>query len=518
MFNSRLSGVLLHPTSLPSRFGIGDFGKEAYYFVDFLAKSYQQVWQILPFGPTADEYSPYSSYSSLAGNPLLIDIEKLVEDRFLNEKDLLDLPSLATETVEYEKVIAAKMPLLELAYKNFSINATTLQQQKFEKFCRDQSYWLNDYALFMAIKEYQNSVPWYQWERAIAFRYPKAIEAWTSNLSNVIGYHKFLQFQFFSQWKSLKQYANSLGISIFGDISFYVAHDSVDVWANPEIFCLDEKGHAELMAGVPPDYFSSTGQLWGNPVYDWKKLEETNYKWWVQRIEGMLDCVDLFRIDHFRGLQAFWAVEKGNKTAEDGKWIEASGETLFDILEQKLGKLPIVAEDLGIITPEVESLRDKFDFPGMKVLQFAFEFMGGDANFLPHNYSTSNSIVYTGTHDNNTIVGWFNERSPEEKVKIMNHLDSVCPIESIHWAFIRLAMSSIANFAIFPLQDILGLDERAKMNIPGSVAGNWCWRYEAEALTPELEYCLKNLTLIYDREPKKLETVCQKNIGVVKQR
>jgi 4-alpha-glucanotransferase len=445
MFDSRVSGILLHLTSLPSRFGIGDLGQGAYDFVDFLAENHQQIWQILPFGPTGEDHSPYASYSSLAGNPLLIDLDQLVDHQFLREQDLLDLPAFSRAKVDYQQVIASKMPLLELAYQNFSINATKSQQQKFKVFCDHQSYWLDDYALFMAIKKAQQNAPWYQWEEAIAFRLPSAIKSWSNNLSNTVHYHKFLQFQFFSQWMSLKQYANNLGINIFGDISFYVAHDSADVWANPEIFCLDAKGHAELMAGVPPDYFSDTGQLWGNPVYDWEQLVKTDYQWWVQRIQGMLDYVDLFRIDHFRGLQAFWAIDQGSQTAEKGQWIEAPGEALFKMLQQQLGKLPIVAEDLGVITPEVESLRDQFHFPGMKVLQFAFEFMGGDANFLPHNYSSRNSIVYTGTHDNNTIVGWFNERSSEEKAKIMNYLGCVCSSENIHWNFIRLAMNSIAN-------------------------------------------------------------------------
>ena len=280
-----------------------------------------------------------------------------------------------------------------------------------------------------------------------------------------------------------------------------MAHDSVDVWANPEIFCLDEEGDAFLMAGVPPDYFSATGQLWGNPVYDWSALEKTNFAWWVQRIQGMLDYVDLFRIDHFRGMQAFWAVEKGEKTAENGKWLEASGEKLFSLLEEKMGRLPIVAEDLGTVTPQVEALRDKFNFPGMKILQFAFDSKGGEPRFLPHNFDRRNCIVYTGTHDNDTTVGWFEARSPQEKAKIFDYLDCICP-QDIHWSFIRIAMSSIANVTIFPLQDVLGLGSEAKMNTPGVAECNWSWRYNPQALNTKNGDRLKHLTSVYGRSPE----------------
>lgn len=500
MFNSRVSGILLHITSFPSRFGIGDLGSEAYRFVDFLAESCQQVWQILPLGPTSVGNSPYSSYSSLAGNPLLISIEKLQQEQLLSDEDLEKLPKFPAEQVEYDLVRQTKMPLLKIASRNFQTKGT-VAKQKFQEFCALHAYWLNDYALFMAIKEDQNGIHWNEWDEAIAKRKPQAIKAWSERLSEVIYYHKFLQFQFFTQWKKLKEYANDRGVSIFGDISFYVAHDSVDVWANPEIFCLDETGEAELMAGVPPDYFSNTGQLWGNPVYNWEVLEKTKFGWWVQRVQGILNYVDLFRIDHFRGLQAFWAVEKGEKTAEKGQWIEAPGEALFNLLKDKLDKLPIVAEDLGTVTPEVKALRDKFDFPGMKILQFAFDSKGGEARFLPYNYDSRNCIVYTGTHDNNTTVGWFEERSPQEKAVVINYLGCICPKEDIHWSFIRLAMSSIANFAIFPLQDLLGLDSEAKMNTPGTTGENWSWRYRFDALTPELCERLKQLTYIYGRVP-----------------
>ena len=498
MFDSRVSGILLHLTSLPSRFGIGDLGDEAYRFVDFLETTSQRVWQILPLGPTMEGNSPYSSYSALAGNPLLISLEKLQEEGLLSQEDLNGLPEFSVGKVDYDLVIQSKMPLLEVASKNFKTKASSIQQ-KFREFCTNQAYWLDNYALFMAIKQDQKGKHWNEWDEEIAHRKPQAVEEWTCRLEDTIYYYKFLQFQFSSQWKKLKDYANEHDVSIFGDIPFYVAHDSVDVWANPKIFCLDTKGEAKLMAGVPPDYFSTTGQLWNNPVYDWKQLEKTNFQWWIQRVKKTLDYVDLFRIDHFRGFQAFWAVPQGETTAENGQWIEAPGETFFNLLNRELGKLPIVAEDLGTVTPKVEALRDRFDFPGMKILQFAFDAEGGEPRFLPYNFDTRNCIVYTGNHDNNTTVGWFDERTPEEKASVIDYLGCICPKDYIHWSFIGLAMSSIANFAIFPLQDLLGLGSEAKMNTPGKKEGNWSWRYQNEALTTNLCDRFKHLTSTYGR-------------------
>jgi 4-alpha-glucanotransferase len=498
MFNSRVSGLLLHPTSLPGRLGIGDLGKEAYRFIDFLSESCQQVWQILPLGPTRDENSPYSSYSALAGNPILISLEKLQEDNLLSNEDFNHLPEFPVEQVDYDLVIQTKIPLLKLASDNFKAKASATQQQKFLDFCSRQAYWLNDYALFMALKEDQDGASWNQWDKEIAFRKSETIEKLTHHLRESIFYHQFLQYQFFRQWTSLKKYANQLGISIFGDLSFYVAHDSADVWANPEIFCLDSKGEAALMAGVPPDYFSATGQLWGNPVYNWEKLEKTKFQWWIQRIEGILKLVDTIRIDHFRGFQAFWAVPGGETTAVKGEWMKAPGEDFFNLLNQKLGKLPIVAEDLGLITSEVEALRDKFNFPGMKVLQFAFD---SDVKnpFLPYNYVSSKCVVYTGTHDNDTTVGWYEQRSPQEKARVVDYLGCECPDRKIHQSLMRLALGSVANGSIFPLQDILGLGSEAKMNTPGTSEKNWSWRYRPEALNSELCKSLKHLTILYGR-------------------
>ena len=500
MFDRRASGILVHPTSLPSKYGIGDLGKEAYNLIDFLSESLQQVWQILPIGPTGFGNSPYLSYSALAGNPLLISLETLVENELLSQADLDSLPEYPLDRVDFDLVIATKIPLLQKASQNFQAKANKKQQQEFQQFCSSHSYWLDDYALFMAIKEHLESASWHTWDEDIVKRTPEAIAKWSDLLSAEIYFQKFIQFEFFSQWKSLKKYANKLGIKIFGDIPIYVAHDSVDVWANQELFCLDPKtGEAASMAGVPPDYFSATGQLWGNPVYDWKKLEATNFEWWVKRIEGMLDYVDIMRIDHFRAFEAYWAVPQGEETAMNGEWVEAPGEAFFNVLKADLGELPIVAEDLGVITPEVEALRDKFAFPGMKILHFAFD--SDRANpFLPFNYHNRNCVVYTGTHDNNTTIGWFEARSPEDNERVIDYLGCICP-EGIHWSMIRLAMGSVANLSIYPIQDIFGLGANAKMNLPGTVEDNWTWRYRSEALCQEFSDRLKHLTYLYGRQP-----------------
>lgn len=496
----RSSGVLLHPTSFPGRFGIGDLGLEAYKFIDFLERSYQQYWQVLPLGPTGYGNSPYMCYSALAGNHLLISPDKLRDEGLLDEEDLANLPNFPTDKVDFEQVAPIKIKLLKKACENFKTRASEIQQQKFTGFCATKAYWLDDYALFMALKDTQDNSSWYTWEPAIAKRQPEALERVQRQLTDEIFYYKFIQYEFFRQWSELKSYANLRGIEIIGDIPIYVAHDSADVWANPEIFCLDEQtGEVALMAGVPPDYFSATGQLWGNPVYNWEELQKQDFKWWVQRFEAMLDYVDVIRIDHFRGFEAFWTVPQGEETAMNGKWVKAPGEELFDVIKQKLGKLPVLAEDLGVITPEVEALRDKYEFPGMKVLQFAFGSDPGNP-FLPFNY-TSNFVVYTGTHDNDTTVGWFNQASDYEKHNLLLYLGCVSP-EGIQWDLIRLALSSVANQAILPLQDILGLGNEARMNFPSVATGNWQWRYDTSALTQELSDRLKVLTKLYGRAPQ----------------
>jgi 4-alpha-glucanotransferase len=506
MFDRRLSGILLHPTSLPSPYGIGDLGNGAYQFVDFLADSLQQIWQILPLGPTGCGNSPYSSYSALAGNPILISLDILYGDGFLTEEDLEELKELLAEKkqpldkVNYDLVTETKTPLLKKAFENFKNQDSQENWQEFHYFCENCAYWLDDYTLFMALKKANNNLPWYQWDQEIVSRKPAALQQAKESLGEEIFYQKFLQFSFFHQWTNLKKYANEKGVKIFGDIPIYVAHDSVDVWANQEIFCLDEETkEAELMAGVPPDYFSETGQLWGNPVYNWEKLEEDNFKWWVQRIKGMLDYVDIMRIDHFRGFESFWAVPRGETTAINGEWVKAPGEALFDVLAEELGILPIIAEDLGVITSEVEALRDKYNFPGMKILHFAFDSDRGNA-FLPFNYSNRNCVVYTGTHDNDTTVGWFEARSHSERARVTDFTGGICQ-EGIHWTLTRLAMSSVANIAIVPVQDLLGLGTKAKMNTPGTIEDNWSWRYYPNVLTEDISEYLKKLTILFGRAP-----------------
>lgn len=500
MFSRRTSGILLHPTSFPGRFGIGDLGESAYRFIDFLADSGQQVWQILPLGPTGYGNSPYLSYSAFAGNPLLINLEWLASEALLSDEDFANLPDFPEQTVDYDRAIAVKMPLLRKASQNFQRVASTERKAEFQHFCATHSYWLDDYALFMALKETHEGQSWNQWERQVAHREPQALKEWTERLQEQIFYHKYLQAEFFRQWSSLRRYANEKGVQIFGDLPIYVAWDSADVWANRDIFVLNLKtDQPAMMAGVPPDYFSETGQLWGNPTYNWKRLEKTQFKWWIQRVEGMLDYVDIIRIDHFRGFEAFWAVLGGSTTAMKGKWVKAKGAEFFTLLAQELGDLPIVAEDLGVITPEVEALRDRFELPGMKILHFAFDSDRANA-FLPFNFVNRNCVVYTGTHDNNTTVGWFEARSPEDQQRVVDYLGCICP-EGIHWGLIRLALSSVANSAIFPLQDLLGLGTEARMNLPGKAEGNWEWRYNFEALTPELRDRLRYLTYLYGRAP-----------------
>ncbi len=495
----RASGLLLHPTSLPSRFGIGDLGPEAYRFVEFLKESAQQLWQVLPLGPTGYGNSPYMCYSALAGNPMLISLEVLRDRQLLNDADLEGLPPFPSENVAFDQVNASKTPLLERASHNFRIQASPTQRQEFQNFCQ-QAEWLEDYALFMALKQAHNGQAWNTWKPAIAQHQPEAIQRWRQQLAGEIYQHQFFQFEFFRQWSGLRHYANTQGIQIIGDIPIYVAHDSADVWANPPDFQLDPAtGAAALMAGVPPDYFSATGQLWGNPIYNWERMKQQRFEWWVQRFRAMLDYVDLIRVDHFRGFQAYWQVQQGETTALNGEWVEAPGQEFFQVVRQELGRLPILAEDLGVITPQVEALRDQFDFPGMKVLQFAFGSGPGNP-FLPFNY-VRNCLVYTGTHDNDTTVGWFNQLSAHERSAVEEYLGCICPA-GINWDLIRLALSSIANQAIIPVQDLLGLGSEARMNFPSKPEGNWAWRYQPGDLTDQLRDRLKTTTQTYSRAPQ----------------
>ncbi|MFM6058413.1 MAG: 4-alpha-glucanotransferase [Microcystis aeruginosa] len=495
---SRSSGILLHPTSHPGRYGIGELGREAYQFIDFLAQSGQKLWQILPLGPTGYGNSPYMSFSAIAGNHLLISLDILREKNLLSEADFEDIPDFPLDQVDFDKLIAWKIPLLRKAASNFVKGSDTILYKQFTGFCGGNADWLEDYALFMALSHAYQGKVWMEWPTEIRERHWGALETPKQELQEEIFLHKFLQFEFFEQWLALKRYANSLGIEIIGDIPIYVSHNSADVWANPQVFRLDpQTGNPLEVAGVPPDYFSETGQLWGNPLYDWDYLKNTGFDWWVRRLKGVLSLVDIIRIDHFRGLEAYWAVAFGQENAINGHWLKAPGYDLFNTIGSRLGKLPIIAEDLGDIDQAVLDFRDHFAFPGMKILHFAF---GGDAGnpYLPFNVER-NCVIYTGTHDNNTTVGWFQDNANDyEKARLYQYLGAPSG-QGVAWDLIRLAYSSVANQAIVPLQDVLGLGSDARMNTPSVAEGNWSWRYRQEALTGEYSERLRDLVNFFGR-------------------
>ncbi|MEM7556009.1 MAG: 4-alpha-glucanotransferase [Cyanobacteria bacterium P01_A01_bin.84] len=502
---SRASGILLHPTSLPSNHGIGDLGESAYEFVDFLENSGQKLWQILPLGPTGYEHSPYiMNFSTFAGNPLMISLEQLQAEGLLNESEVSPLPTSTEDNpqrVNFDRVIPHKTKILKQAYQRFEQSLAQKSHSQFQQFCQEQAWWLDDYVLFMALLEENGNKPWSSWDKDLATRQPDALKAKSEALKDQILYHKFLQFTFFQQWKKLREYANKKNIQIVGDISIYVCHNSSDVWAKPEIFQLDENTlEPAYIAGVPPDYFSATGQLWGNPVYDWDKLKETNFEWWIQRFRATLLYVDIVRIDHFRGFEAYWRVPASEETAINGEWVLAPGFEFFETLGSSLGSLPVMAEDLGIITPEVEELRDKFEFPGMRILQFAFG-GGADNPYLTHNY-IPNCVVYPGTHDNDTAIGWWQTTGDAERKHVARYLGYSSPeeIKEINWEFIRMALASVGDLAVLPLQDILGKDGSGRMNDPSVNAGNWRWRYTgSDLLTEELSQRLLDMTQLYRR-------------------
>jgi 4-alpha-glucanotransferase len=506
MIKQRASGILLHPTSLPSRYGIGDLGASAYAFIDFLAESGQTWWQILPLGPTGYDHSPYTmNYSVFAGNPLLISLDELVQQGLLDEWSLKPkdfLPQPTPEQVDYEGAIALKTQYLNWACGRFKYNHEHQHRNSdFDQFCQTHAKWLDDYALFMALLEAHAGQAWNTWERAIARREPEALKAKTEELRDRVFYYRFLQFQFFKQWSQLRSYANEKDIQIIGDLSIYVCYNSADVWANPQNFQLDPVTLAPLyIAGVPPDAFSATGQLWGNPVYNWDHHKSSGFAWWTDRLRTTLAYVDLVRIDHFRGFESYWRVPAGETTAMKGEWVNAPGASLFETLKTRLGELPLLAEDLGVITPEVEALRDRFNLPGMKILQFAFG-QGAENPHLPHNY-TYNGVVYPGTHDNDTAIAWWQGLDSNSRHHLAQYIgyDDPSQITDINWVLIRTALSAKANLAIIPLQDLLGLDGTARMNDPSVSAGNWRWRYAASKdLTPELSQKLLKLSHLYGR-------------------
>ncbi len=494
----RSAGILLHPTSLPSKFGIGDLGPDAYKFIDFLAETKQKLWQILPLGPTSFGDSPYQCLSAFAGNPLLISFQKLVDDGIADKEILKNIPNLPEDKVDYGNVIEYKYETLEKIYERFEKKDNIKIKKSFEEFCEKEKDWLDEFALFIAIKEYFEGKPWNEWDSEISQRKSEAVNYFRNRLNEEIKFHKFIQFLFFQQWIGLKSYANSKGIKIIGDLPIFVAFDSADVWVNRDLFEVSPDGKPLFIAGVPPDYFSPTGQRWGNPHYRWNLMEKDDYKWWRDRISSLLKMTDIIRIDHFRGFYNYWKIPGDAPTAETGEWVLGPGEKFFSTLEKYFGKLPIIAEDLGILVPEVYELRDKFNFPGMKILQFAFG-TNGEKKFLPHRY-VKNCVVYTGSHDNDTTLGWWQSiqnDGTDTKEFFMKYTGSdgndVCK------DLIRLAYSSVADIVIIPLQDFLRLGSEARMNFPGKPDGNWSWRFKWEQITDKLIDEMKSFVEIFER-------------------
>lgn len=493
--NKRKSGILLHITSLPGKEGIGTLGSEAYQFVDFLKESGQKLWQILPLGPAGAGNSPYQCYSAFAGNPLLIDLQLLVDEGLLPSAATETIPRFSKSKVDFKKVEDWKIPILKESFVQF-------QKVKYDRFESDywffldvHSWWLNDHALFMAVRNRFEGMEWSKWDREVKFRYPETLNELSQELQDEIEFQKYLQFIFFRQWHRLKEYANKNNIKIVGDVPLYVSGDSSDIWANTDIFMLDADLNPTQVGGVPPDYFSETGQLWGNPVFDWARLAERNYDWWVARMHFNLRMFDLVRIDHFRGLESFWAIPAEEETAINGKWLPAHGRELLQMLKNQLGVLNFIAEDLGIITLEVDQLREDFNLPGMKVLQFAFTTDATNKD-LPHNYE-KNCVVYTGTHDNNTSLGWLNELEKEEEKTVVNYIGE--PVIEKLDSIVEMAISSVANMSIIPMQDVLELGSEARMNTPGTATGNWNWRFQWSQLKTGQKKFLKEITGKYNR-------------------
>ena len=498
----RRSGVLLHPTSLPGRFGIGDLGDAAYRFVDFLAAAGQTDWQVLPMSPTGYADSPYQGLSVFAGNPMLISPDKLAAAGHLTADDLAVIPPFPAQSVDFGWVIPYKMRLLDHAFSRFRNEARAGQREAFERFCSEQASWLEDFALFMALKEYYELRPWHEWDRGIATRQPDAMAHWRTYLAERIQSQKYRQWQFYEQWLTLKRYANDKGIRIIGDMPIYVARDSTDVWANPHLWHCDENLNPTIVSGVPPDYFSATGQLWGHPIYRWDVMAQGGYAWWIARFRMALTQVDIVRIDHFRGFYNYWEVPAGESTAINGRWRDGPGASLFHALNKALGEVQIISEDLGEFDTEsragLDALQTEFGYPGMRVLQFAFGGKPSDL-FLPHNY-TRDCVAYTGTHDNDTTVGWYAQATDVEKDYVRRYLGR--DGSDIAWDFIRLAWSSVANTALTTVQDLLGLGREARLNLPGATgAPNWCWRVPVGALDDHLASRLHDLTFVYGRTP-----------------
>ena len=494
----RSTGILLHPTSLPARGGIGDFGPSAYAFVDFLHAARQGLWQVLPLGPLGYGNSPYSSTSAFAGNPLLVSLERLAERGWISHDRIQQLPDRAGP-VEYETIFPQKLPILAEAARNFSKSATGAHRARFEDFCQQNAWWLNDFVLFDELRSRYKLKPWNEWPRELVHREPETLKKIRDELAPELAMRSAIQFAFWEQWRALRHYCAGRSIRVVGDIAIFVNYDSADVWTHPEIFRLDENRDPEVVSGVPPDFFSQTGQRWGNPLYRWDLMKERGYRWWIDRLRWVTENCDYIRLDHFRGFEQFWEIPANEPTAINGKWVDGPKEDLFLALREALGGLPFFAEDLGYITPEVEALRAQLKIPGMAVLQFGF----GDAGahiYLPQRF-TPDKVVYTGTHDNDTLLGWWHSGASEQERR-----NAECYLgrsaDGMNWAFIRAAQGSVASLSVVPLQDVLGLGSEGRMNTPSLYGGNWKWRFEASALTSELAEKLAQLAEVTDRLPQ----------------
>ncbi|MDZ7706967.1 MAG: 4-alpha-glucanotransferase [Trueperaceae bacterium] len=491
----RSSGILLHPTSLPGPYGIGELGSHAHRFVDWLAASGQRVWQVMPLGPTGYGDSPYQCFSAYAGNPYLISLERLAQEGWLTDADLAEGRDLPDARVDYGAVIPFKVEMLSRAERRFAGEADADTREAFAAFERDHAEWLDDYALFMALKDVHGGRPWNEWDEGLRDRDPAALDDAVTRHADAIRRHRTWQYWFHRQWLDVKAHANAAGIEVVGDLPIFIAYDSVDAWANRELFFFDDEGRPTVVAGVPPDYFSATGQRWGNPLYRWSRMKARGYAWWISRFRSTLEFVDVIRVDHFRGFEAYWEIPASEPTAVEGRWVRGPGQPFFDAVQEALGELPIIAEDLGVITPAVEQLRDANGLPGMKVLQFAF---AGDASdpYLPHNYG-SDFVVYTGTHDNDTTRGWYETAPESERDHVRRYLAR--SDANIAFELIRLAQASVADLAVYPLQDTLSLGSEARMNTPGKPSGNWTWRFAWDDLPDWLPSHLNEMARLYGR-------------------
>jgi 4-alpha-glucanotransferase len=496
---NRSSGMILHPTSLPGPYGIGEMGPTVLRWLDFLDEAGCSLWQVLPLGPTGYGDSPYQCFSAFAGNPYLISLEVMLSEGLVSYNDLIDMPAFLEEKVDFGGLIPWKNNVLNRAYQRFLQSASASTKAAYQDFITAQTDWLPDFALFMAIKESFGGGSWINWPEPLRRREPKALQEARARYDEAIDRHLFRQFLFFRQWSNVKAYAAEKEIQIIGDIPIFVAHDSADVWSHPELFFLDQSGRPSVVAGVPPDYFSATGQLWGNPLYRWEVHRSTNYEWWIRRFKAVLALVDIVRLDHFRGFAGYWEIPGDALTAEIGQWVPGPGADLFEKVQQSLGSLPIIAEDLGVITPDVVELREKFNLPGMKILQFAFASDAEDP-FLPHNYP-NNCVVYTGTHDNDTALGWYKRVDEQERAAYRKYFDR--DGSNISWDLIRGVWASVAIFGLAPLQDFLSLDNEARMNYPGNPSGNWSWRMPPAAINEPLIEKIYEFNSIYGRSKPK---------------